>query len=252
MLFSNLKFLLSALLVACMASAAANEGDHPSEKRKFNLPPSADLNYSIQAQQSGLQLNGNAVLKWSASDNKFKIDTETRAMLIGKILDTQSEGEIDDFGLAPTVYTEKHLRRDATTTSFNHGNKQISFSANANTYPLKGGEQDRNSAIWELIAVARGAHGKFKEDSEWDFFVAGQHDAEAWSFKVDKQEKIRTPLGNLNTVHVVKLPVAGSRGQQVDIWLAPSMEWYPVRLRFTEQNGDYIEQVLDSVAKSSD
>lgn len=247
-----LKFTLTALLAACMASASANEGEHPSEKHKINLPPSANLNYSIQAQQSGLQLSGNAVLKWSATDNKFKIDTETRAMLVGKILDTKSEGDIDEFGLAPVVYTEKHLRRDATTTSFNHDDKLISFSANANTYPLKGGEQDRNSAIWQLIAVARGAHGKFKEDSKWDFFVAGQHDAEAWTFKVDKQEQIRTPMGNLTAIHVVKLPAPDSRGQQIEIWLAPSMEWYPVRLRYTEPNGDYIEQMLDSVAKAGE
>jgi len=252
MTFPFLKFTAYTMLALTVCHASASDGDHPAEKRKFNLPPSANLNYSILAQQSGLQLNGNAVLKWSSTDSKFKIDTETRAMLIGKILDTKSEGEIDEFGLAPTTYTEKHLRRDATTTSFNHDNKLISFSANANTYPLKGGEQDRNSAIWQLIAVARGAHGKFKEESEWDFFVAGQHDAEAWLFKVDKQEKIRTPLGNLNAVHVVKLPATGSKGQQVDIWLAPSMEWYPVRLRYTEPNGDYIEQVLDSVAKTGE
>jgi hypothetical protein len=29
------------------------------------------------------------------------------------------------------------------------------------------------------------------------------------------------------------------------------MEWYPVRLKFTDPNGDYIEQVLDSVKKTN-
>ncbi|HXA47290.1 MAG TPA: DUF3108 domain-containing protein, partial [Burkholderiaceae bacterium] len=164
--------------------------------------------------------------------------------------DAKSEGDIDDFGLAPTIFTEKRFRKDATTTSFNRENGVISFNTSANTYPIKGGEQDRNSAIWQLIAVARGAHTKFKEDSEWSFFVAGQHDADVWSFKVDKQENIRSPMGNLHAVHVIKLPLADSKGQQVDIWLAPALEWYPVRLRYTENNGDYIEEVLDSVTKA--
>lgn len=252
MSLSTLKFALALLLAVCLPAASANEGEHPVEKRKFNLPPSANLSYSIQAQQSGLQLSGNATLKWSASDSKFKIDTETRAILVGKILDAKSEGDIDEFGLAPTSFTEKRFRKDPTTTSFNHDSKLISFSTNADTYPIKGGEQDRNSAIWQLIAVARGAHGKFKEDSKWDFFVAGQHDAEAWSFKVDKQEQIRTPMGNMNAIHVIKMPAADSKGQQVEIWLAPSLEWYPVRLRYTEPNGDYVEQMLDNVAKAGE
>lgn len=247
-----LKFTAYAMLAFSFCNASANEAEHPAEKRKFNLPPSANLSYSIQAQQSGLQLSGNAVWKWTATDNTFKIDTETRAILVGKILDAKSEGEIDDFGLAPTRFVDKRFHKDATTTTFNHDSKLISFSTNADTYPIKGGEQDRNSAIWELIAVARGAHGKFKDDSVWDFFVAGQHDAEVWSFKVDKQESIRTPMGNLSTIHVVKLPATNSKGQQVDIWLAPSLEWYPVRLRYTEPNGDYVEQVLDSVAKAGE
>jgi hypothetical protein len=244
------KITLSGFLAYAVFAASATELDHPVEKRKFNLPPSADLSYSIKAQQSGLLLSGNSILKWSATDNAFQISTETHASLVGKILDAKSEGTIDEYGLAPASFTEKRFRKDATTTSFNHVSKLITFSTPADTSPIKGGEQDRNSAIWQLIAMARGAHGKFKENSEWALFVAGQHDAESWSFKVNKEESIRTPLGNMNAVHVVKAPPPDSRGQQVDIWLAPSLEWYPVRLRFTEPNGDYIEQMLDSVTKS--
>jgi hypothetical protein len=245
----NVKSTLAALLACAALPVAAIGLDHPSEKRKFNLPPSADLSYSVKAQQHGLLLNGNANLKWVADGNEFRIDTETRSEIIGKILDEKSVGAIDEYGLAPTSYVEKRFRKDATTTSFNHASKLISFSTTADTYPIKGGEQDRNSAIWQLIAVARGSQGKFKTDSEWVFFVAGQHDAEPWSFKVAKQESIRTPLGNMNAVHVIKTP-ANASGQQVDIWLAPSMEWYPVRVRYTESNGDFIEQEIDHVVKA--
>jgi hypothetical protein len=235
--------------ILTLAHAASADEDHPVEKRKFNLPPSANLTYAIQAQQGGIQLSGEGVLKWTASDSHFQIDSETKAMLFGKILQSKSEGDIDDYGLAPASFTEKRLRKDQTTTTFNRDSKLISFNSSSDTYPILGGEQDRNSAIWELIAIARASHTKFKEDSMWDFFVAGQHDADVWQFKVDKQESIRTRVGNMNAVHVIKLP-QHAKGQQVDIWLAPGMEWYPVRLRYTEPNGDYVEQVLESVEKS--
>ncbi|MFI4940156.1 MAG: DUF3108 domain-containing protein [Burkholderiales bacterium] len=242
--------MTSAILACAALAASATEIDHPAEKRKFNLPPSADLGYSIRAQQSGLLLSGNATLKWNVTGNAFQIDTETRAQLLGKILSEKSTGAIDEFGLAPVNFTEKRFRKDATTTLFDRQSKLISFSTNGDTYAIKGGEQDRNSAIWQLIAVARAAPGKFRENSQWNFFVAGQHDAELWSFKVGKPESIRTPLGEMNAVHVIKMPPPDAKEQQIDIWLAPSLEWYPVRLRFTEQNGDYIEQLLDNVAKS--
>jgi hypothetical protein len=54
---------------------------------------------------------------------------------------------------------------------------------------LKGGEQDRTSATWQLIAYARAAGDKFKPGSEWKMFVAGRRDAEPWSFKVLATEK---------------------------------------------------------------
>ncbi|MBV8665864.1 MAG: DUF3108 domain-containing protein [Burkholderiaceae bacterium] len=252
MIRTYLQFSLFAALLFSMQAAVAetdHPADHPAEKRKFNLPPSADLHYQIKVQQSGLRLNGDAVLKWHAGGGKFLVDTETRAPLFGKILDEKSEGTIDDYGLAPASFVDKRFHKDATTTSFNRDSRLISFSVGGDTYPIKGGEQDRNSAIWQLIAIARGAHGKFKADTEWRFFVAGQHDAEAWSFKVDAQEVVRTPFGNLNAVHVIKAPPPDAKGQQIDIWLAPSLEWYPVRLRFTEPNGDYIEQLLDTITK---
>jgi hypothetical protein len=250
MTVSLLKTAFALLASAAMLAASADEIKHPAEKHKFNLPPSAELNYAIRAQQSGLQLSGNAVLKWSVGDNAYHIAAETRAMLVGKILDSKSDGSIDDYGLAPAVFAEKRFHKDQTTTTFDRDGKSIGFSTGSNSYPLLGGEQDRTSAIWQLIAVARGAHSKFKEDSEWDFFVAGQHDAEQWSFKVEKMESIRTPMGNMNAMHVVKAPPPDAKGQMVDIWLAPSLEWYPVRLRFTEPNGDFVEQSLESVNKA--
>lgn len=220
-------------------------------KYKTNLPPSAELSYAIKAKQKGIPLEGDAVMRWSAASGTFSASNEARAVLLGKILDAKSEGEIDAWGLAPTVFTEKRMRRERTTTSFDRAAKTIRFSASDLTYEIKGGEQDRNSMIWQLIAVARGAPAKFKPGSSWNFFVAGQRDADQWTFKVVKQEKIPTPLGELSTLHVSRMPPPDSKAQKLDIWLAPSLEWYPVRVRFSDDNGDYIEQTLRKVSRKA-
>ncbi|MGE5648735.1 MAG: DUF3108 domain-containing protein [Bacillota bacterium] len=246
-----LRIALPALLACTLSLAAAQPAAPPAPKHKFNLPPSAELSYAITALQSGIQLGGSAQVHWVVNGKKFSVASEARAMLLGKILESRSEGAVDEYGLAPASFTEKRIRRDRTTTTFDREAGTISFTASELTYPLHGGEQDRNSAIWQLISVARAAPAKFKPGTEWTFFVAGQRDAEPWTFKVVEREKIGTPLGELNALHVQKEPAPGSGGQHVDIWLSPQHEWYPVRLRYTEADGDYIEQALDKISKGA-
>jgi hypothetical protein len=243
-------FLTLGILTA-PASAQNAARTAPPVKYKINLPPSVDLAYSIKAKQSGLPVDGDAIVRWTASGKKFEVTSETRATLIGKILDAKSEGGIDDYGLAPTSFTEKRFRKEAITTSFDRASKTINFANSAQGYPLKGGEQDRTSALWQLISVLRAAPAKVKPGSEWSFVVAGHSDAEPWFFKVVNQEKVRTPLGELNAVHILRAAPPDSKDQKLDIWLAPSLEWYPVRLRFTDSSGDFIDQTLAQAKKKS-
>ena len=242
-----MKFLVPALLILTFAVPAAHADDAPMQKHKFNIPPSAELSYVIRARQSGFPIDGKAMVHWTVSGKRYAVANEARAPLFGKVLDSKSEGEIDEYGLAPLVFAEKRFRRDATTTSFDRDTHTIHFSIGDLTYPIKGGEQDRNSAIWQLISVARAAPSRFKPGTDWTFFVAGQRDAEPWTFKVMSQEKLDTPLGEVSTLHVVKAPPPDSKDQHVDIWLGPRQEWYPVRLRYTDADGDFIEQTLEQI-----
>ena len=65
-----------------------------------------------------------------------------------------------------------------------------------------------------------------------------------------KRENIRTGLGTVQAVHIVKAPPPDSKEQRVDIWLAPEREWYPVKLRFSEDDdGEFVEQTLEKIVK---
>ena len=249
--------LLAALLLSAAALAPAApadkidkpDGEHPSLKRPHNLPPSADLSYTIKARQHGISLSGDAQVAWQAGDGKYSLHTESRVSLLGKILENRSEGTVDDYGLAPATFYEKRFRKDPSTTRFQRDSKTIVFSEGDDSYPIKGGEQDRSSAQWQLAAQARATPGQFKPGSEWKYFVAGRRDAEVWSFKVAEREKVHTGQGDVEAVHLVKAPPPDKEGQQVDLWLAPSLDWYPVRIRFNDADGDYVDQTLDKISR---
>jgi hypothetical protein len=243
----SLRFLAGlALAAACSLGVAA---DHVAIKRAFNLPPSVDLSYQIKARQKGFSISGDAVVSWRVADGKYTLLTDSRAMILGSLLANRSEGTIDAFGIAPAEFHEKRFRKEASTTTFDRAAKTISFSESKVRYPILGGEQDRTSVPWQLVAIARATPDKFVVGSEWAFFVAGRRDADPWTFKVIKLETLRTALGEVATVHIVKQPPPDSKDQQLDIWLAPSMEWYPVRLRFEDGEGEFVDQTIDKITR---
>jgi len=250
MKFTTKLWLGISLIATALCANSAFSADHPSNNYPTNLPPSAQLHYTIKADRSGLTLAGEASVNWQLTDAKtYSVTTETRAAIFGKILEADSQGMIDTYGLAPDQYLEKPRNKPGTTTHFNRETKQITFSASDDTYPLKGGEQDRTSVVWQLVSMARAAPKKFVPKSEWNFFVAGRRDAEKWTFTVDENVTLATPLGNIATVHIIKSPPPDSKDQRIDIWLAPSLEWYPVRLLFSDADGDTIDQHLDQIKK---
>jgi hypothetical protein len=238
---------LPALLLSVAVAAAPPAPTAAKPPYPTSVAPAAELSYGIRARQGGLSISGESEMHWLPAGKRYTLTIETRAMLVGKILDEKSEGAIDAWGLAPASYTEQRFRKDATSVTFNREAKSISFSASERSYPIRGGEQDRASVIWQLSAVARAAPARFRNGSSWNFFVVGQRDADPWTFKVGAQEKVAGPDGEVMAWHVTRNPPPGSEEQQLDIWLAPALQWYPVKLRFTEGGGDFIEQTLRQV-----
>lgn len=236
-------FARAAFLLLLTADALA-----APVRYKTNAPPSADLHYSIRALQKGISINGNGLVQWRNSNQSYLATAEIRAMLVGKILEEKSEGRFDSFGLAPASFTEKRMRKGPVTVRFDRDAKRIEFSAGDQSYQLAGGEQDRNSVTWQLASVARGAPAKFKPGTTWSFLVAGRKELQAWTFKVLQQERTRTALGEITTMRILRIP-DDAKDQKVEIWLAPSLDWYPVKLRIAEPDGDYVEQTLESITK---
>ena len=77
-------FLLPALMlyIAAAAAMAAAKPTYPT-----SVPPAAELSYGIRARQGGLTINGESEMHWLPADKRYTLTLETRAMLVGKILD---------------------------------------------------------------------------------------------------------------------------------------------------------------------
>ena len=171
--------------------------------------------------------------------------------LIGKLTEYRSHGTVDSFGLAPGEFYEKRYRKDATTTVFDRKAKTITLPEAIGAGPAQG--RRAGPRLGDLAAGVRRAGGRARRASSraasGRFVVAGRRDVEPWTFKVVKREKIQTGMGELDTLLVTREPRAGGRSEGVDIWLAPGQEWYPVKLRFRDDERETIEQTVTGITR---
>ena len=71
--------------------------------------------------------------------------------------------------------------------------------------------------------------------------TAGTRDAELWEFRVEAEEELVLPGGRTRALKLVRSP-RKPFDQTVELWLAPGMDYVPVRVRLTQQNGDRLDQ----------
>ena len=56
------------------------------------------------------------------------------------------------------------------------------------------------------------------------------------------------PYGDLPSIKLQRTP-RRDFDQRIELWLAPSLGYLPVRLRITNANGDWVDQLLRSIEK---
>lgn len=228
---------------SAVSALPALEQSGSSRSYRVAAPPPADLKYDVRALRDGQNVYGSGRIVWQPTGNAYRISGEA-GVLFFNVLEFHSEGGLDDSGVAPVLYSEKRFRKPLTTTHFQRDEGLIRFSTSAQTYPHRGGEQDRGSIVWQLAGIGRGDPEAFRPDADITVFVAGARNGETWHVRVVGEEEIDVDAGAMRAWHVVREPRPGSYDQKLDIWFAPGQEWYPVRLRYTERNGDWLEMSL--------
>jgi hypothetical protein len=214
---------------------------------RIDLPPAATLVYDVTALKRGVAHQGQSTINWQSDGARYRIigSTDIDGMAARSF---ESDGTIDEFGIAPLLYTEQSSNRSATNTHFQRARNLISFSSSTASYPRQGGEQDRASIVWQLAGIGRGSPDRLFPNAALEIFVAGVRDGEAWHIRVLDEEEVEVASGKINALHLVRMPHLGTYDQRLDVWLAPQQVWYPVKWRFTQINGDTVEMSLTKIS----
>ncbi|WP_293777972.1 DUF3108 domain-containing protein [uncultured Oxalicibacterium sp.] len=226
------------------AHAAEEHADASTPNYRVSLLPSALLRFDVEkTPANGSPMHGSGTICWQADPHRYEIEGEFGVLFITALRFTSS-GSIEDTGIAPELYAEKRMRRAETNTHFHRERQTISFSASTNSYPRAGNEQDRASIIWQLAGIGRGDPTLIQPGASLHIVVAGTRTAEPWDIAVIGKEAMRVDGKEIETWRLLRAPRARFYDQTLEIWLAPELGWYPVRLRYTEPNGDVLDMVL--------
>ena len=227
--------------------AEKNATTDPVPVYRIALLPSAKLKFDIEKTPvNGATMHGSGTIEWQTDQQHYQINGDFGVLFI-TALRFKSTGTIESTGVAPELYAEKRLRRSETNTHFHRERQAISFSASTLSYPRIGDEQDRASIIWQMAAIGRGDADHFHAGTTIPVTVAGTRDATLWQIMIIGTEQIEIDGRQMNAWRLLRVPKPGSYDQTLEFWLAPEIGWYPVRLRYTEPNGDVLDMVMRSL-----
>ncbi|KFX27070.1 DUF3108 domain-containing protein [Ralstonia solanacearum] len=218
----------------------------------FALPPSATLHYATYV--NGVR-NENGVIRWVTDGKTYTLAVDIPLPLFFGSLAFRSTGDVDAFGLAPQRYEEVRGRRQPDVTTFHRtadpapasgtpDGPVITFTRTPSVLPLPDGVQDRFSVFLQLTGLGRGNPSRLASQGvTLELPIADTDSVELARVQRVGEDMIDTPDGTVRAEHFVRLPRREGDARRVEIWLAPSHGWLPVRLRQTEPNGMQFELV---------
>lgn len=184
-------------------------------------------------------------LSWETDGANYSAKLVIEAPFVRKRSQT-SVGTVDPvLGLQPRRFGDKNRTEVATHFDRTRTPPVIRFSANAPQVPLQPQSQDRLSVLIQLAALVAGDPQRFEPGQRALIHTAGSRDAEPWAFVVVGTEELALPVGHMTGLHLVREPQS-AYDNRVDVWLAPMLGHLPVRILWTQSNGDVVDQQLES------
>jgi hypothetical protein len=189
-------------------------------------------------------LTGTALLDWRHDGQQYEARLEARGIAGARV--QRSTGRITPEGLAPAYFSDK--ARSEQATHFDRANGRLVFSNNRPDAAIEGGMQDRLSVIVQLSALVAGDPAKYRPGGRIVVPTASTREADTWIFSVEGEEELALPGGAVQALKLQRLP-RREYDQKLELWLAPRMDYAPVRLRLTNPNGDTVDNRWSSTDK---
>jgi hypothetical protein len=184
------------------------------------MPPSVTLVYEVR---DAAGRAGEATLRWDTDGVQYRL------ALSGIVGEIESEGGTDDAGISPQRASYR-IGTGSATVAFDRERRSIVFEGVGRSAQDLPGSQDGATVLMQLAGI--GLADPDQVQDAVDIYVAQMDGAAVERYQVLGRERIETPAGSLETVHLAR----GGK-PRLEIWLAPAQGWLPVQLRVSAPDG---------------
>jgi hypothetical protein len=217
------------------ASAASVAGE------SFEWPPSTQLSYALHGYYRG-DLEGTAQVQWVRAGSRYQVHLDVSAALLFSRRMT-SDGELTDEGLRPGRYDEETrvgwLEPRRLEMRFEPGHVVLAGGTRTAAPP---GVQDTASQFVQLTWMFIMRPHLLREGSAIELPLALPRRVKRVVFDVVGQERLDTPVGPLDTFHLVpRADLRPGNDLSAQVWVAPSLQYLPVRIRIHQDAETYVD-----------
>lgn len=201
-------------------------------------PAPVRLQYDLSGKASGFPYSANAELWWMTDGKTYEARTVISHFLLGTSTQT-STGKITAQGLEPVRFTNKY--RNEVVVRFDRDKNKAIFNTDMPEAPLLPGAQDQASVFWQAASTVAAAPSRYPVGSTLTYQTIGPRTVEMWTFTVGATEKLDLPGGEVSALRLWR-EAAHENDAKGEVWLAPSMNYLPVRIRLTKGTDEMIDQ----------
>jgi hypothetical protein len=229
------------------ASTSSRSTSSPPSQSTFLVawPDACTVHYTVNAQSKGFSLTLSGQLIWTPDQEKktYHLTLQSHSVLLrDRVL--SSQGQLTHQGLQPTRFSDKNRTEQAAHLIWDQN--KIVFSNNSPEASLEAGMQDRVSLFLQMSS-----HLLSHSNTSWHagdivpMAVTGVDGVTHWDITFEQEELLSLKNQSLLTQKWVK--GFKERDNRAELWFAPSLQFLPVRIRQTQENGDVIDMRIDSI-----
>jgi hypothetical protein len=206
--------------------------------------PPEHVKLTYDTSYNGMVL-GEVVETLEHDNQSYAITSEGRGrgiLAIAPLLKRTSRGRITPQGLRPDEFRDQRGERFVLTAKFDWVARSVTQDKNGKnpeTLPMPITAQDPLSLAYTFAFFP--PNGK-----EFEVTRADGRWLTPFRFTVVGTEKLKTPAGELQTLHISK-ERDGPGDKATDIWFASERSYLPVRILIVDKDGTRVDQVLTRI-----
>lgn len=214
----------------------------PAKTSDRQLPTSLELVFDLIKGTQGL-IVGRVTHQLRIENGQYQLTSTAEATGLFSLVKSgqlvqKSRGRITAGGLQPQQFIARRGSKPPEQADFDWDNGQLRYGKSTEpqqTVPLADGSLDILSFIYQFALSAR-------PDRQFDFYMTNGRGFLRQQYEAGNIEEIDTPLGPQQALLVRR--TGGDGQEKVDIWLGVAQHYLPLRIRFTDKNGEVAEQHL--------